>query len=233
LNCRTMLLEDLFGRQVFRHRGKRFRLRGAGRRSLSLLRDIARNPRCQSKDGLLRLRPRIRAVLSAPAPVALSYVADRTKYTRALRVAIWLLGRIGNAYATPSVLCHVNHADFRVRREAIRALKRLHAWPQLARIQQSHDDARIRALAKVSPPRPYADRLASFVADSKPIEHTEVAHQLVLAPNVEVGDGRPPKSRWQIGRVLRRIRRLVRGARRERSWFSPGHVIGCFSRTHR
>ncbi len=228
-----MLLEDLFGPQVFHHRGKRYRLRGAGARSLSLLRDIARNPRCQSKDDLLRLRPRIRAVLGAPAPVALSYLVDRTKYTRAIRLAIWLLGRIGNSYATPSVLARVNHADFRVQREAIRALKRLHAWPQLARIQQSHDDPRIRTLAEAISPRPYSDRLASFVACSKPIEHAEVAHELVLAPDVEVGGGRPPKSRWQIGRVLRRIRRLVRDARRGRSWFSPGFVIGCFSRTHR
>ena len=228
-----MFLKGLIGPRVFQHRGKRYRLRVPGRRSLVLLRDIETNPRCQSKDDLLRLRPRIRDVLAAPSPVALCDGLDRTSDARAIRLAIWLLGRIGNCYATASVDCQVDHADFRVRREAVRALKRLHAWPQLARIQNLHRDGRIRALAEASPPRPYADRLTSFVARSTPIEHSEVARELVLAPDAEFGSGRPPKSRWQIGFVLRRIRRLVRGARQGRWRFFPGHVVRHCIRSHR
>ncbi len=230
---RAMLFKGLIGPRVFQHRGKRYRLRVPGRRSLALLCDVAANPRCQSKDDLLRLRPRIRKVLAAPAPVALCYVLDRSNHARAIRLAIWLLGRIGNSYATASVDGQVDHADFRVRREAIRALKRLHAWPQLARIENSHQDRGIRALAEASPPRPYADRLTSFVARSTPIEHSEVARELVLAPDVDIGSGRAPKSRWQLGLVLRRIRRLVRGARQRRKRFLPGYMIRRCIRLHR
>ena len=228
-----MFFEGLIGPRVFRHRGKRYRLRPAGRRSLALLRDLARNPRYQSQDGLLRLCPRIRKVLATPAPVALCYALDRTNDARAIRLAIWLLGRIGNSYATPSVDRQVGNVDFRVRREAIRALKRLHAWPQLARIQHSHDDARIRAVAEASRPRPYSDRLADFVARSTPIAHAEVARELVLAPDAEFGSGRPPKSRWQIGFVLRRIRRLVRRARQGRWRSKADSLIGWCTRTRR
>ena len=228
-----MFFKGLIGPRVFQHRGKRYRLRVPGRHSLALLRDIATNPRCQSQDDLLRLRPSIRKVLAAPAPVALCYVLDSTSDPRAIRLATWLVGRIGNSYATTSVDRQVDHADFRVQREAIRALKRLHAWPQLARIQNSHQDRRIRALAEASPPRPYADRLTSFVAGSTPIEHSEVARVLVLAADAEFGSGRPPKSRWQIGFVLRRIRRLVRGAKQGRWRFLPGHVVRRCIRSHR
>lgn len=231
-----MFLRDLLSPRLFRHRGKRYRLRAPGRRTIGLLRDVARDPGCQSLQALLRMRPRIRAVLDAPAPVALSYVVDRTNYTRATRMAIWLLGRSGNFYGTPSINRAVDHEDFRVRREAVRALKRLHAWSQLKKIQESHPDPRTRALARVAPPSPYADRLAQFVARSAAAStfESEASQSrgrtprpdLVIAAHASLDEGSPPKEGWRIRLIVRRIRRLVRGRRRKRSAAIGGRLLG-------
>jgi hypothetical protein len=203
----------------FRHRRKKYRLDSAGIRTLDVLRDIATSPACQSASGLLKIRPRIRGLLAYPAPVTLCYLIDRASFERTIRVAIWLLGRIGHPYATPSVARHVDHEDFRVRREVIRTLHRLHAWKQLRGIAANHPDPATRALAEPAEPRPYTDRLSRFVAHQEVVQSLGADRQLVIAPDVEVGAGRPPKSRFQIGLVLRRIRRLVRRRKRGRRWF--------------
>jgi hypothetical protein len=188
----------------------------SGPRTLALLRDIASNPACQSTRGLLILRPRIRKVLAHPAPVLLCLIVDTTRETRVLRIALWMLGRVGDAYATTSVVCCANHDSFRVRREAVRSLHRLHAWAQLRRISRDHPDPRIRILAQVAAPSSYTDRLARYVASSKTVETTEGLHPLVIAPQVDIDQGRPPKSGRRIASVLRRIHRLVQRARRKR-----------------
>jgi hypothetical protein len=211
--------------EYYRHRGKKYRLHGASRRTLLLIRDIATDPACHSTRGLLQIRARIRLALLVPSPVTVSYLLDTAQETRVRRVCLWLLGRFGHPYATPSVLRYADHADFRVRRAAIRSLHRLHAWSELRRIATDHPDPRIRALATPTEPRPYADRLGAFVAGGKTLESSESDRHLVIAPNVKVGAGRPPKSRWQIRSVLRRIRRLVRRRRRAIRWSIYGNRL--------
>lgn len=203
------------------HRGKKFRLGRAAERTIDLLREITFSPACQSTSGLLLIRPRIRGLLAHPTPVILCYSIDRTSHARTLRIAIWLLGRIGHPYATPSVAAHIGHPNFRVRREVVRALRRLHAWGELRRINRQHPDPITRAIAVQVEPRPYADRLVAFVGRVEPVPSIGSTDPLVLAPGLDFESGRPPKNRWQIGAMLRRIRRLVRG-RKRRSRCGPG-----------
>ena len=163
------------------------------------------------------LRPRIRDSLMYPRPVLLSLAIDKSRNTRVLRIALWMLGRIGHPYATKSVIRHVDHSQFPVRREAIRTLRRLHAWSDLRRIEREHPDSRIRALAKPASPKAYSDRLAQFVSSSDSLEPIARTRDVVIDANVDLGQGRPPKSRGRIAAVLRRIHRLVRRTRRRRS----------------
>lgn len=206
-----ILMWPVMGYRVFRHRGRRYRLGPAAVETLDVLREITANPACQSITGLMRMRPRLRELLANPAPITLCCCIDRASDPRTLRVAIWLLGRIGNTYATPSVAPHAYHASFRVRREAVRALHRLHAWSELRRIREQHSDPATRSLAVQSKPSPYQDRLDAFVHQVETLPASATHQPLVLADDLEVDGGRPPRSPWQIGYVLRRIRRLVRG----------------------
>lgn len=225
-----LLLRPMGALKHFHHRGKKYCVRSSGRRTLSLLSDVASSPMCQSTTGLLMLRPRIRRAVAFPAPVLLTRVIDTTRNTRVLRIAIWMLGRIGRPYATKSVAWHANHPFFPVRREAIRTLHRLHAWTELRRISREHEDPRTRRIAKPASPRSYADRLGEFVSSRQSLESGLHEHPLVIDPLVEidtgaeVGRGRPPKSGSVIAAVLKQIQRLVRRTRRQqnlRGWSWP------------
>jgi hypothetical protein len=220
-----------------RHRGKKYSIGRSDSRMLDLLRNVAWNPACQTARGLLMLRPRIRRAMLYPSPVLLSCVLDTTENTRVLRVVMWMLGKIGHPYATRSVALHVDHAEFSVRREAIRSLRRLHAWTELRRISRDHSDPRIRALAEPMSPIAYEDRLANFLARRKAIQPSAVTRKLVVDPHVEVARPHPPKSGWRIGLVLQQIHRLVQRTRRKRRLLELSRRLAysrlrCFGRAH-
>jgi hypothetical protein len=224
------LLRGSFLESRFRHRGKKYPLRRADTRMLDVLRNVAWNPACQSTRGLLMLRPAIRRAMLCPSPAVLSCVLDTSDSPRVLRIVMWMLGKIGNPYATKSVAWHTGHADFSVRREAIRSLRRLHAWTELRRIAREHEDPKIRALAEPISPIAYADRLANFVACGKKIQPSAETRQLVVDPHVEIAHRHPPKSPWRIGLVLQRIHRLVQRTRRKRRLLYSR--LRCFDRAH-
>ncbi len=217
----------------FSHRGKRYRLQARSIETLALIKEILRSPECQFQHGLLAMRPRIRKAIARPAVVTLCCVIETTDDTRLLRLALWMVGRIGNRYAVESVLTCVRHPAFRVRRSAVRSLKQLHAWTELRRVADNDPDVQIRELAEPSSPRPYDDRLARFVAATASLEPSHHLHPLVISPEAEIGAGRPPKSEWRIRLVLRRIHRLVEFTRRRPRWYARGdQPRRCFTWLH-
>jgi len=162
---------------------------------------------------LLALRKDFRAIQAKrPIPGLVWCVKYGDLDTR--RLAIWLLGRIGNRYTTSLISALRDDPDVCIRKEVVRALRRLRAWAVLREIAVSENDPVVRRLATRAevPRRDFSERMAKFLDN----EIDNVAQADGTAPgvrplymNTAIGEGTPPKSRWYMRLVLEHIRWLV------------------------
>lgn len=192
---------------LFNHRGKKYKVRRDGVRTLNLLRSLALNPTLHTKRELLRLRPRIR--YAGRTPVLLSRLTERLDDPFLLRIVLMMLGRCGSSYAIPSVMSLVNYHNFRVQRAACRTLHRLEAWSDLRWIASEHENATIRAMAQPRPRRTWESRLGQFLQHTEQREVGQSEMKLNVASELAL-EGRQPRSGAEIRRVLLRIRRWIR-----------------------
>lgn len=197
----------------------RFRLQGpqllrvgpAGVRTLRLLADIYHSCRTRT-DGKwpFQLRNHFRRIKSIGATHVLALVVDRTK-DRTLRIlAIWLRGRAGGTRGTSVVARFSVDPDTQTRKEVARALKRMAAWSQLRKMEADDPSPRVRQMASCRPAQSYEARLAKLTQDLSRLEVTPVEQKLVVSPELDLRNGRPPKSSSFMRMILDRIRRLVR-----------------------
>jgi hypothetical protein len=162
---------------------------------------------------LLALRKDFRAIQAKrPIPGLVWCIARGDSGTR--RLAIWLLGRVGNRY-TASVVAALSHdSDVRVRKEVVKALRRLKASAELREIAARENDPIIRRIASSAevPPREFSERMAKFLDnDVAVVEQPDAADSGAkpLYVNTTIGDGVPPRSRWYMRLILEHIRWLV------------------------
>ena len=202
---------------AFRYRGKRWRIKAPDVQSIKLLiRLVESRP-----DGvvdpcwLIPHRADFRSVLARVSRPALALVIERSRELPVRRLAIWLLGRAGGTTGTSTIAAAARSKNVVIRREAVRALKRKHAWSQLRTIAQRDPDARVRLLARQIRPHDYADRLSSYLGDVTPHDVVQTEPVLFVADDLASRPGRPPKSYHFIRYILERIRRLVHGSPRE------------------
>lgn len=246
---KRLILQPLVPELRFRHRGKPYYLRSPGIDAVGLVREVTMNP-----TSLLRLRRRIQRVIERPAPVALSHCLDTAHSPLEIRFIVWLLGQMGSQYAMKSVAARAWHPDPRVRAEVVRSLRRMRAWHALHCIEVRHWDPWLRAQATPHEPLPFKERLEAFavtcsdqtasrtVQEQKGVSSgiwrgvpsfpTDRDRELVLSPDLQPAQGRPPRSPYLIARVLRRIRRLVRRPVRHRGWRWFLGEGRCFRRSH-
>jgi len=130
------------------------------------------------------------------------------------RLAIWLLGQVGNRHTKHVLMLCSREDDVRIRKEAVRALRRLEAWAELREIAARETDPVVRRIAKSAeaPPREFSERMGRFLDnDVEVVENPDEASPGAksLYVNTTIGDGTPPKSRWYIRLILERIRWLV------------------------
>jgi hypothetical protein len=203
-------------------RGYQFRLHGqpyvvgaSSIRTLKLLADIYRAcVTCDDGSWPFRLRPQIRQVQAIEATPVLCLVVERTDDPTLRILAIWLRGRCGGSLGTASLAEFATAADDRTRKEVARALKRLGAWAPLREMAEHDPDPRIRRIATARPARPYRQRLAEYTQRVSRVSAATGQQPLVVAPDLDLSQGRPPKSRSFIRAILERIHRLVTGQKR-------------------
>lgn len=162
---------------------------------------------------LLALRKDFREI-QAKRPIPGLVWCVKYGYSDARRLAIWLLGRIGNRYTATLVSSLGNDGDVRVRKEVAKALRRLKAWVELREIAAREDDPVVRRFATQAeiPHREFSERMTRFLDND--VEVVEQRHEAdpatkSLHVNTTIGDGTPPRSRWYIRLILEHIRWLV------------------------
>ena len=196
----------------FRLRGRRYCVGSSGKRTLKLLTEFyGTATACADPSWPFPLREKIRQVQALNWRSVLSYVVQLTHDPTLRLLAIWLRGRCGGSLGTSSLARFAAHRDDQTRKEVARALKRMGAWVQLREIADNDTSERIRRMATMQPLRPYRDRLADFSNRLPRLEVTSVKRPLFLSPELDVRQGRPPKSRSVIRMILERIHRLVAG----------------------
>jgi hypothetical protein len=197
--------------------GKRYRMSSRDHAAVRFLKELAIRLRYvdefSQRQTLLTFREDFKAI-TADRPIPGLVWSIHYLPPRARRIALWLLGRIGNKQ-TASVVSHcVEDPDIATRRTAVQALRRLSAWATLRRIAQQERDPVIRRLAAAAerPPAEFAGRLERFVrndVDEAETQSDDEPDRIALAINVQPGSGLPPKSPWFIRRILEHIRWLV------------------------
>lgn len=208
---------DRLGPFEFRHDKKKYLLWApdhAVKRFFQLLRQFVRDTDTgMALRMLLALRKDFRAI-QAKRPIPGLVWCIRYGDSDTKRLSVWLLGRIGNRYTTSLISSLRDDSDVRIRKEVVKALRRLRAWEVLREIAVREDDPIVRrhaVLAEV-PRRDFSERMTKFLYN----EVENVAQAEGAAPgtrplymNTAIGEGTPPKSRWYIRLVLEHIRWLV------------------------
>ena len=159
---------------------------------------------------LLRSRGQFRAICSSASPATLVHLALITRDDGIRRLAIWLRGRMGSSIAIDSLATLRNAKSEFVRRELVRALRRLQAWNWLRQIGQSDPSPRIRQFAQSRPHRISVQPMAHHLRTFRRIPVEPTRQPLYVSKEVALRLY-PPKSIAFIRALLRRIHRWVHG----------------------
>jgi hypothetical protein len=157
----------------------------------------------------LSARPIIRDIRILNASATLNLVIQSTKDPVLRILAIWMRGKCRGTLGTQVVAQFANHPDFFTRKEVARALKRMSAWQELATMQSTDPDERIRRIASPHPGRPIVSRIAKYMRHVPRSEVVSSRKLLFLAKSVNTHEIKPPKPISVIRAILDRIRRLV------------------------
>jgi hypothetical protein len=159
---------------------------------------------------LIACRADFRRILSAYTTAGLlqSLQSDSEEEQR---IALWLLGRAHDRTVVSAVHLFSSARQKNVRREAVRALRRLEAWAELRQIEEFDFDEQIRRIATPRESRAFSSRLEQFTRDVPTLAVDAPRPEFRLLTDLNpVGSGRPKSSDW-IARLLRHIHFLVRG----------------------
>ena len=206
--------------QTYFCRGRKYKVCNAGKRLLTLLREV--QYALFSGESFLALRPQIRAVIRSTPPHLLSYLIANNSQPLRARLLIWIAAKSHEQSSTTSVdrRRHWEHEDPKLRRATVRALRRLSAWRQLRNIAEKckYEDTRAEA-ARLSQRRSFDDRLTAATTLMRSRKVAPTATELVVRPEVEMRGRHPPKNRRQIRRFVRRVQWwFYRSRQRRLAW---------------
>jgi hypothetical protein len=85
------------------------------------------------------------------------------------------------------------------------------AWRVLRAMAQREPNPQIRRIATARPPRPFPHRLSHFLRHFGSQEVSTEDGRLFVAPDLNIRQGRPPKSPAYIRLILERIHSIVAG----------------------
>lgn len=198
---------------IVRVGGRRFRLRAHDVQLVQLMTYLLeQRPAAPHVGWLIPHRPTLRQVLQLNARVGLTWLVECATESWHLRLALWLRGRCGGALGTPIVAKCLLSTDELVRKEAVRALRRMNAWAELHAVAEYDANPRLRRLASCRPPPDLRARVERFTEHIRAVPYETRSRPLYVAPSVALDSCPHVRSRSYIREILDRIRRLVRGA---------------------
>ena len=191
--------------------GQRFYLSQSARRTIQLFYDVASDVPTH-RGWLLKYRPQIREIQRRKCTTILSRIAEASTDPKVQLLAIWLLGRCGRSAGTKQIAPYMQSRDRQMRKELVRAFRRMSAWAELRAMIRTESDPRILRMARQRSMRPFGDRLVKFtksVDQSSEPDRTSAPQPLLIQPGLSRENGLPEKSRTLIRVILERIHRLV------------------------
>ncbi len=191
--------------------GQRFYLSQSAQRTIQLFYAIATTQPTQHC-WLLKYRPQIREIQRRKCTTILSRIAEASTDPKVQLLAIWLLGRCGRSAGTKQIAPYMRSHDRQMRKELVRAFRRMSAWTELRAMIRHESDPCILRMAMHQRVPPFADRLVKFtrsVDQRSEFDSSSAAQSLLIRPGVSCKDGLPAKSRTLIRVILERIHRLV------------------------
>ena len=154
-------------------------------------------------------RDKIKEIESLNNRGVLSLIVERTPDRKLRLLAIWLRGRCGGYMGTSILKRYTTSDDFQLRKETVRALKRLSAWTILTEVADNDSSERIRRLASPVLAKPHHRRLLEFARNVQPINVNSTARPLWISPEIRRFEGKCPKSVLLIRQILERIHALL------------------------
>lgn len=195
---------------VFKLNGRRIRVQNSGVETLKLLLNI-RDRLCQSDCSPVRVRELVKRVEYLDCRHVLAHVIERTSDPGLRTLAIWLRGRCRGKVGISGINAFRDDVRFQTRKEVARALQRMGAWSELREMAATETDPRIKRVATVQPPKPYATRLANLTRHLSKRIGRRSPRELFVSPEVDFEHGRPPKSVQLIRMILKRIHTVLAG----------------------
>ena len=193
----------------FRIKKRLYRVNPDGAEALSILSEIhTASLTAKDRYWALRLRQHIRRIEFLNCRALMIHVIEMTCDDRMRLMAIWLRGRCGGYIGTSSIAEFASSSCFEIQKESVRALRRMSGWADLRQIADSADNLRIRILAKQRTAKPLNGRIASLLANMRPIPEGSQKKELWLLPGLAL-EFTAPKTIETIRRLLLRIKHLV------------------------
>lgn len=193
--------------------GRRYVLNVTGARALRLFSRILNEQYRAKRPGwLLKYRTDFRGVIGGSQAPLLSYVVRHGATDEVKRLALWLRGRCGGPLGTDAVADLAVFSPPPMRKEAVRALRRMHAWEKLKIIERGEQNPRIRELASQRSSAPFESRLSSLSEKLAAVATSPLTRTMEVRAGVTIGGcrhGEKPLTR--IRELLQRIRMLVTG----------------------
>lgn len=200
---------------LFRIENRLYRVHADGAEVLDILTEFYNASVTSANIGwALCLRDRVRRVELLNVRSVLTYVIQETPDERMRWLAIWLRGRCGGYMGTSIVAKCAHSPNFKLRKESVRALRRLSGWSQLREIANSATNSRIRIMATQHAAKPLDARLARVLASARRVPTSPQMPHLWMAPGLRIRLS-APKSLAMIRELLERIRSLVANSRDE------------------
>ena len=161
---------------------------------------------------LLQFRREIRDLIGEEQRNILCHLAANIKDDSLRVLLVWFRGRCKGFVGTYQLAnIYYETPDPLLRKETVRALKRMQAWQELIKIFNSEPIDRIRNMAAQRSPRGYDYRLQTFLKrEVAAVSMEKKTMPLFVAENVELISLPPLKSSGFIRLILERIHRLVR-----------------------
>ncbi|MEM7457484.1 MAG: hypothetical protein AAF456_24335 [Planctomycetota bacterium] len=197
----------------FSIQGRSYRLRRNGMQTLALMlqiHELHSGAKSRSVFAISEIRERLCRIKQLGRGDVLMLVVSTTDDRLMKRVAIWLRGHLHGSVGTRFLAKTYLDSDDQIRKEVVRALKRMNAWCQLEFIASIEPNPRVRNIAQAKAARDYSARLEDLTGHMT--ERVVIRPDSLLKIDPELigfSNGKTPRTPEQIQEVLLRIRTVL------------------------
>ena len=174
----------VFSWHCFRVHRRWYRVGTEGVKAVTLAAEILRL--VESRQSLLPLRARIRAMRMKDCKAALAHLVQATPDRRLRLIAIWLRGQCGGYIGAEIIANFARDDDERTRVAVVKALQRMRDWNVLELVSVNDASERVHRLALPRVPRNFTTRLHKYAENVSPIAVCPRPRFLYLSPLLDL-----------------------------------------------